>query len=399
MRVLFDRARVALGVLVCGLVTALPVAASHEPNPNLWVGTSGGSWYDSTGWLLGVVPGSDQDAIINTGLVQMQGGPGSAVVYTLTVGNLPDARGAGLGIGQGRLSLYLGGLVVGREGGSSGIVTIGNGGSLFAFHAPVVIGKGGTGTFVVSRGGDLLLGDASVLGEQAGSNGSLFIQGGSVGRSVPGALAFDVADAGRATLALSDGGVLGLGHGGKLYVGRHGGLADVTLTGGSLLMSDRFEVLSASNLALTQTSQLVTQSLATGPGRWLLASGGKLAADVATLADTTQLTFEVGAAGAGLFEAGAVTLDGMLALTFEDGFAPTAGVRFTLLSWGQHSGSFDKLVLPTLAKGLAWDSSRLYVDGSLAIAAVVPEAPTAWLALAGLALLQSRWRSRPKARI
>lgn len=54
------------------------------------------------------------------------------------------------------------------------------------------------------------------------------------------------------------------------------------------------------------------------------------------------------------------------------GFMPQIGDRFELLD-GIISGRFDVLDLPELSAGELWDVSRLYVDGSLGVAA--PAAP------------------------
>ena len=80
---------------------------------------------------------------------------------------------------------------------------------------------------------------------------------------------------------------------------------------------------------------------------------------------------------------GHLQLGGALQLSWWGGFTPQAGQRFDLFDWGSSSGRFSLIDLAAapLPDGLHWDASRLYVDGSMAVAAV-PE-PAAWLMLAG----------------
>lgn len=84
---------------------------------------------------------------------------------------------------------------------------------------------------------------------------------------------------------------------------------------------------------------------------------------------------------------GTLRLDGgAFIVTFTGGSPLALGDSFDFLDFGSVQGSFAELLLPALAKGLAWDSSRLYVDGVLSVAAV-PE-PAGWaLWLGGAALL------------
>jgi hypothetical protein len=81
-----------------------------------------------------------------------------------------------------------------------------------------------------------------------------------------------------------------------------------------------------------------------------------------------------------------LTLGGTLQLSWWGGFEAQAGQRFDLFDWGSVSGSFAAIDLSAAAldPGLRWDTSRLYLDGSVAVAAV-PEPQTWALMLAGLA--------------
>jgi hypothetical protein len=95
-----------------------------------------------------------------------------------------------------------------------------------------------------------------------------------------------------------------------------------------------------------------------------------------------------------------VVLDGVLSIIDTTGTSLTWGVGSTwlLIDWaavsaGTHnSGTFDDIFLPTLNSGLAWDTSKLYTDGTISVAGVVPEPGRALLFMAGMVSLL--WRRR-----
>ena len=82
---------------------------------------------------------------------------------------------------------------------------------------------------------------------------------------------------------------------------------------------------------------------------------------------------------------GALTLAGTLNVLLTGGFSPVAGNTFEILDFGTLTGTFSTISLPTLAPGLVWDTSQLYTDGSLAVAAV-PEPQTLAICLVALTL-------------
>jgi hypothetical protein len=47
---------------------------------------------------------------------------------------------------------------------------------------------------------------------------------------------------------------------------------------------------------------------------------------------------------------------------------PSAGQTFDILDWGSLIGTFSAIQLPTLAGGLAWNTSQLYTTGILSVA-------------------------------
>jgi hypothetical protein len=66
--------------------------------------------------------------------------------------------------------------------------------------------------------------------------------------------------------------------------------------------------------------------------------------------------------------AGNLALDGMLAISFINGFTPSLGQTFNIIDWlGTRSGTFDAVQLPALP-GFSWDTSQLYSGGLLSVA-------------------------------
>ncbi|MFN0182814.1 MAG: PEP-CTERM sorting domain-containing protein [Aquabacterium sp.] len=101
-----------------------------------------------------------------------------------------------------------------------------------------------------------------------------------------------------------------------------------------------------------------------------------------------------------VFQGGTVAVNGGavdLQVVWWDGFQAQAGDRFDLFDWnGAFSplqGQFGALHLPTLADGLHWDTSRLYLDGVLTVA--VPEPSTYALMALGLLAVGLGRRQRP----
>ena len=64
---------------------------------------------------------------------------------------------------------------------------------------------------------------------------------------------------------------------------------------------------------------------------------------------------------------GQLTLGGTLNVSLINGFAPVAGNSFDILDWSVLSGTFSSIQLPALAGGLSWNTSQLYVTGTLSV--------------------------------
>jgi T5SS/PEP-CTERM-associated repeat protein len=86
-----------------------------------------------------------------------------------------------------------------------------------------------------------------------------------------------------------------------------------------------------------------------------------------------SLQIELGGTAPGTFDkisvAGDLALDGELEVSILPGFTPAAGQSFNILDWfGTRSGIFESLDLQPLA-GLAWNTSLLYTEGIISLAA------------------------------
>ncbi|QDT74224.1 hypothetical protein [Lacipirellula limnantheis] len=92
-----------------------------------------------------------------------------------------------------------------------------------------------------------------------------------------------------------------------------------------------------------------------------------------TLAPSATLKIELGGTTRGaqydaLNIAGAFSTNSALEVSLINGFTPLIGQTFDILNWGSLSGQFSSVALPTLP-GASWDTSQLYVNGTLRVVA------------------------------
>lgn len=95
---------------------------------------------------------------------------------------------------------------------------------------------------------------------------------------------------------------------------------------------------------------------------------------------------------------GTLTFGGTLKVVQYGGFAPQAGQSFDLFDWSTRQGQFSTIdfTAAPLANGLTWDTSHLYTDGTITVAAV-PEPGTYAMFAAGLGLMGFMVRRRRSA--
>lgn len=371
----------SLGALLAALSIGPPAAANTT-----WRGAPLGNWFDAAQWSSGV-PTAASSGLVDVGFASIGASTCcEATASLLTVGGSFTGRTAGLGLQGNRLTLFEG-LVLGRDSRSLGLITVGKGGALLTrLDVPLVIGQGGSGQLSISGGEVQVIGDVT-LGQYVGSDGTLSIGNGAI-RALD-AVFVDLAPKGRGQLSLTSGGLLSM-RTSELDIGRLGGQGTVSLDGpGALIDVDTVRVYTSATLNLRNGGLLRAIDLFAGAGSWQLGTDGRVEAFDTALAGDTRLQFSLGSSAAGLWSGGTLALAGTLEVGFDSAVTPQAGQRYDLLDWTSLSGRFDQLSLAALPDGLKWDTARLYVDGTVAVAAV-PEPPSALGMLAGCLLLAAR---------
>lgn len=165
----------------------------------------------------------------------------------------------------------------------------------------------------------------------------------------------------------------------------------LTVTG-SIAASSLTTVSHGATLAGTGTvgSAQIAGTVAPGLSPGVLSFTGDL-----TLQSGSTVLMELGGLNRGtgydgLNITGGLTFGGTLQVSFLGPFTGQEGDTFDLFNAATTTGTFDTLNLPTLAPGLAWDTTSLGTTGEIT---VVPEPATAALLLGGLALVTRRRRS------
>ncbi|NQT52605.1 PEP-CTERM sorting domain-containing protein, partial [bacterium] len=255
------------------------------------------------------------------------------------------------------------------------------------------INNGGT---VVIATGMAAICQSLAVGQHEGHTGQLDVTGGSltIGQDLI------VGTAGVGSVAISDGAVtagqVGVGAGSSLS------LAGGSLTAQALFVSEgsTFDFTGGHLFLMECYGDLANAGGTLHPG----ASPGILEVfgDYVQLADA-WLEIELSGLDRGLeYDAldatGELFLDGGLRVLLTDGFMPTVGQSFHILSWnGALTGEFATLDLPALADpDLYWSTAALYTDGILGLGAVPEPCTVGLLALGILALARRRRRGQPQ---
>jgi MYXO-CTERM domain-containing protein len=127
-------------------------------------------------------------------------------------------------------------------------------------------------------------------------------------------------------------------------------------------------------------------------------SPGTALFDSLALVDTSHLIMEIAGRDPGDYDHmsvdGLLTFDGILEVKLLNGFMPIDGDSFDLFDWSSVSGEFDQLLLPPLVPGLAWDSSQLYVTGTLSVVDPPTNVPAPHTLLLGAAALGTAFVTR-----
>jgi T5SS/PEP-CTERM-associated repeat protein len=314
-------------------------------------------------------------------------------------------------LGSGILNVTSGGAVtstngrIARESGSSGMVSVTGSGSSWTASGDLSVGNSGAGTLAIQNGGRVTnfngnIGVNGPIGIFAAADGKVTVSGAGsqwINNSVVA-----VGVNGRGMLSILDGGRVQSTNG---FVGREAGSAGTVLIDGP---GSRWDVNGDLTMGLTGTG---TASLEVRNGGVLSAAGimmigsrgtlrgdGTIVADVfnaGTVAPGTspgtllvngnfqqsvggRLQIELAAASFDKLDVtGEITLDntlfgppmgGTLDVSLVEDFVPYGTQSFDILDWsGSLSGTFTSIQLPTLGGTLVWDTSQLYINGTLSV--------------------------------
>lgn len=396
-----------------------------------WQGVAGGRFNDATQWEHGFAPGRLVDVAV--------AGPSS---QTVTMGNDTTVKSLTVGGGSGRPTVTLqngaqlialsgsvvveGGGTLAGDGRIAGSVL--NHGTVQPVHLRIdggltnqglLTGTGridgnvvNTGAIRVGAGQSLVLAGQSALT----NSGKVEVRGGELetrGSFVNAAGGRISLEGGvlRAADGVTNRGSIEFGFGSASVLGTvvttAGGRVVVSGTGQALFY-DGMEVLAGGELRVAAGSQALfygmmrqrNGALMSGTGTKFYEGGLAIGNSPGVAVDEGNISFgtsNVYEAELGdnaydrLLVGGELHFGGTLKLMAWDGFEAHAGQRFDLFDWGAVSGAFDTVDTSALdlGAGLAVDTSRLYLDGTVAITAVPEPAPSALLAL-GMATLALR---------
>ncbi|MDH2348942.1 autotransporter domain-containing protein [Bradyrhizobium sp. SSUT77] len=156
------------------------------------------SFVVSSGGAIGNLAGA-HGAVTVTGA----GSAWSFGAFDLTIG--ANGTGSLLVSNGGQISSSNGGGTLGQAAGSSGTVTVDGAGSSWTTPAFLFVGVGGAGTMTISNGGVVITNDGT-LGVAAGGTGVVTVTGASSTWATTGGI--NVANAGSGSLAISNGGAV-----------------------------------------------------------------------------------------------------------------------------------------------------------------------------------------------
>ena len=333
-------------------ITPFANASSETPITDIWTpftptitwtgNAANGSWHTASNWNLNRVPAAGDSVIIpnlaNTSLVTFSSG-------TTSIKNVSCAEA--FAVQGGTLTLAAASSCSNAFTFSSGTL---NGAGNVSLTGPFTWSGGdmaGTGTTTVASGVTWSLQNAPVLHRALANDGSV-AQSGVAGLSLetPGVFR----NRSGATFDLqSDGGISNVNYGGGSFDNQSGatlkksagaGTSSITtsLTNAGI-MQVASGVLSLAGTGFTNAGAMIAGPGAiTVTGNFTQAPSGQMVMQLAGLVRGTQY-------GA-LTVSGTATLDGTLTAAFLNGFVPTAGDSFDVLTAASRSGSFAASNLP-----------------------------------------------------
>jgi hypothetical protein len=412
-----------------------------------WVAPMGGRFSDGANWEQGHAPDSNFDVVFAPPGNLTTLADTSATVNSLTVGGAAGSAPATLQLSNGAvittLDLHIGGTLIQSSGVLSGQGSIINGllnygtvratpgNTLTSNYAldnrGLVTGTGRIDANLVNRGGNVgvqvFAGEVLTIGGVSNTNANK-----SVIRVSGGQLNFDgslqnenlstvqLSSATMRARSLVNNGLLGLDGGAAHVAGQLANNASGTVdiaAGTRADFTGRF--LHSGNVSVGAGGQFSMLGYTTGGGSFETADTAArlhfgaeysplLAGHTVQIGNAdfaSRLSLLLGGHDAGIthdkisFNGSVEFIGGsVLGLHLTAGFVPTQGDAFDLFDFAQAPvGSFSGFELPSLAAGLAWDTSDIYTEGMLRVSAV-PEPHTWALMLAGLVLTTRLARRR-----
>ncbi len=403
-------------------------------NPT-WSASGSGSWESASNWnfggagaLNGLTPGNPHDVVINPTTAAVISGPYSNTrVNSLTLGGLGGA-GAELDLGNGTL-VASNGITInsnGKLGGSgilqgavsnTGLINV-NGGQRLQLTGDSttntsvvsVLGTGvnpaeldNNGAFNNNLGGRIVLQNALYRGGGTATTGKA---------GTPTTITNGLTNAGQILVTGTDNNIFG-------PVNQVAGGQTILSGNSNTTFYDTF--VNNGTLKVSTGSTATFFGLVTGAGLYagtgtsfyegIFHVGNSPALitieNISNYDSSSKLTMDLAGLTAGgctpddcahyaqiIFNNDVQFNGGELAVSFYNDFTAQAGDLFDLFQFnGKHSGEFGSLLLPTLANGLSWDTSKLYLDGAISVAAV-PLPASIWTMGATLAGLLGLVRRR-----
>jgi hypothetical protein len=377
------------------IAVAIAIVSTASCHGDTVWNTSLGDWFVAGNWTNGL-PSANSTALINSGLCVISANASQSFTSQLVLGGSNTGQPAGLGVTNNSINTK--GVIIGLDIGASGLLSLGSNSFLgVSFVKDLIVGDQGTGTLTASLGAEIVTTGAVSLGNSPGGSGSIDLNGSHLD-SLNNFGNFDIGKAGSGSVSLSNGAYLSVAAM-PVYLGRNGGTGSVTVAGSASLMQVKtLTVVTDSTMAVSDGGRILATTLNVGPGDINIGPNGAVDANTSTLTSDSRLNFTVAGSASGQvgrFRGQTLFLDGVFSLALAPGFSPAEGDRFSLLEWtSAANGQFDSVELPLLGSGLQWDTSTLYVNGSIQ---VVPE-PGSGVCLSvgtcALAMLCRRRRER-----
>ncbi|MBC8097612.1 MAG: autotransporter-associated beta strand repeat-containing protein, partial [Akkermansiaceae bacterium] len=317
---------------------------------------------------------------------------------TVALGSLAGGGNTTLTVGAGAVTWSIGGknldsTFAGAMSGAATLVKIGNGtltlagtntysGTTTISSGTLEIGNGGTtGTI----GTNNIVNNATLVFNRSGAITDVPVISGT------GSLV----QRGTGTLTLANTHTYGgatLVESGTLALVGSGSIA--SSSGIELSVDGNLDVSGRAGGSLTLASGQTLSGNGAVNGNLTLASGAKLSpgTSIGTLTFSNTLTLSAGSLTTMEIETGPVAHDGILSfdtvtyggtllVTNLSGNVLAAGDSFHLFNAPAYSGSFNSILLPTLGTNLAWDVSKLAVNGTIAVVSTAAPAINSVVAL------------------